>query len=326
MQLIDRQTRHLEHMVDDLLDMARIRKGLLKIEMQPLVLQRLIRETINNVQPEIEEHHHRLLTEMPDKALTVMGDATRLVQVFLNLMNNAVRYTPNGGTIRLTVKQSPTMEAQIVLEDDGNGIAPKLLDQIFEIFNQAEPLPERSNAGLGLGLSLVKQIVRLHGGAVRAESDGLGKGSRFTVCLPLGEDEAIAPEQPNDDEGVTEQTPDGLDILLVDDNADVRDSLQRLLEALGHRVRGLDAGRKVISSIQENTPDLVLLDIGMPDMDGYQVARQLAESPKRRQFNLVAVTGYAGDSQQAREAADIFDGYLLKPLTLDMLKPYLRKS
>ena len=322
-QIIDRQTRHLERMVDDLLDMARIRKGRLRIEKQPLPLQRLVQESIAAMQPAIDEHHHRLTTALPEQSLIVSGDGTRLIQVLSNLLSNAVRYTPDGGQIRLTLTQTEQSQARIEVEDNGGGISPNLLPHVFEIFNQTQSLPERSCSGLGLGLSLVKQIVRLHQGEVMAESEGPGKGSRFIVYLPLTDGTEVMDRPEAESESRPLDTPKTLEILLVDDNPDVLDSLQKLLSALGHRVRVCDSGHKVLSAMQERLPDLVLLDLGMPDMDGYQVAKSLSKLAQRQAFKVVAVTGYAAEAQQIGEPSGLFDGHLLKPLTLDMLKSYL---
>jgi two-component system, chemotaxis family, CheB/CheR fusion protein len=322
-KVIDRQTSHLERMVDDLLDMARIRKSELGLKLEYIQLQQMIEEAVTAIQPMLAEKQHHLTTQICDEPLGVVGDSTRLLQVISNLMNNAVRYTPNGGEIRVTLARQDDSHALIVVEDNGNGITDSLMPFIFDIYNQAASHPERSNAGLGLGLSLVKQIVRLHHGEVGVESEGIGKGSRFKVILPLADEQAQLPDNEHPATAPGETNPEALDILLVDDNPDVRDSLRQLLSAFGHRVRVVDAGRMVTDSLSEVLPNLVLLDLGMPDMDGYQVARELAKRADRNRFKVVAVTGYASDPDDTKHDTADFDGYLLKPLTLEMLAPYL---
>lgn len=325
-QVIDRQTGHLQRMVDDLLDMARIRRGELNIQKSRLQLRPLLEEAVSMLQPMIEEKGHRLISRLAPEPLTVTGDATRLLQVFSNLLSNAVRYTPEQGEIKLSLVTQADARALITVEDNGNGISSNLLPYVFDIFNQAESHPERSNAGLGLGLSLVKQIVLLHQGDVNVESDGIGKGSCFSVSLPLAEEEIGQSVEAPSEAAAKRGAQEALSILLVDDNPDVRDSLQQLLSAFGHRVSVLDAGRKVVACVRGNPPDLVLLDLSMPDMDGYRVARELAGLERRNSFKVVAVTGYAADPQGVDELHADFDGYLLKPLTLDMLEPYLHKG
>jgi two-component system CheB/CheR fusion protein len=331
-EIIDGQTRHMERMVDDLLDMARIQKGLLNIESKPQRLGSLILDTLAATKAAIEAKGHHVTTDLGDDSLIIMGDATRLIQVFSNLLNNAVRYTPEGGEIGVSLARESEDCARVVVEDNGIGISADLLPHVFDIFNDPKVHLGRSNAGLGLGLSLVKQIVRLHGGEVTAQSQGLGQGSRFVVRLPLVAEQEDPRSQ--EDLGPGERVEavglagdlQSLDILLVDDNPDIRDSLQRLLSAIGHRVRTLDAGRHVRASVKESPPDLLLLDLGLPDMDGYQVAKELAELPQRKRFKLVAVTGYAEERKTGAQGEGDFDAYLLKPITLDMLRPYMQRD
>jgi PAS domain S-box-containing protein len=324
-QVLDRQTSHLQRMVDDLLDMARIRKGVLSIEMTRVDLKSLIQEAISALQPMIEEKGHQLQTVLPDTPIEVTGDATRLLQVISNLLSNAVRYTPENGEITILLSQVDGNRVRLEVKDNGNGLSGELLPHVFDILNQARAHPERSNAGLGLGLALVKQIVQLHRGEVTAESPGLGQGSCFTVYLPLrdgAEEKAVlqCERQAADVSG-----NESLRILVVDDNPDVLESLRYLLTALGHKVRALDAGSKVEDQVRQQLPDLVLLDLGMPDVDGYEVARRLALFPNRKRFQVIAVTGYAADAQGTSEQGENFDAYLIKPLTLDMLSPFLKK-
>jgi PAS domain S-box-containing protein len=323
-EIIERQTRRLERMVDDLLDVARIRKGQLKIALQPQPLRYLVLESIVTLKPSIDEKRQRLITELTDEPLNVMGDGTRLIQVFSNLLNNAMRYTPEEGEIRVSLQRQPDRTACIRVADTGKGISADLLPKVFEIFNQEEAIPERSNAGLGLGLILVKQIVQLHKGEVKAESAGLGKGSCFSVILPLIDEPVPAQDDISDARSDTGRHA-ALEILLVDDNRDVLESQKRLLEAMGHRVRALDAGSKVLDAVRSRPPDLLLLDIGMPDMDGYQVARELARLEQRDRFKVIALTGYAAGAGKDNEKLADFDGYLLKPISLPMLQSYLQK-
>ncbi len=327
-RLIDRQTGHLEHMVDALYDLAQVRRGELSMRRDVQCIQDLIGESLAAVTPSIEEKHQHLTTELPQSPLQVMGDATRLIQVFTNLLNNAVRYTPKGGRINLSLTREDGARACIRVRDDGKGISAEFLPQVFDVYSRDLSHPERAHTGLGLGLTLVEQIMRLHGGSVHASSEGLGKGSCFTVCLPLI-DAATTPEQKPDDLSDPQAAPDAtpeqgaLDILVVDDQADIRDAMQQLLSLLGHRVRTLDRGDKVVASVRESVPNLVLIDVNMPDMNGYAVARELAKLPERRHFKLIAVSGQDERISADAQTGSDFDAYLLKPVSLEQLKPYL---
>ncbi len=323
--VLDRQTSHLQRMVDDLLDMARIRKGVLSIEKARVDLKSLSLEAISALQPMIEEKGHHLVTAIPELPIEVTGDATRLLQVISNLLSNAVRYTPENGDIKISLSLVEGHRARLDVEDNGNGISSELLPHVFDILNQERAHPERSNAGLGLGLALVKQIVQLHRGEVVAESPGLGQGSRFTVFLPLRDEAQEKEVAKGEGEAAVESRHEALSVLLVDDNPDVLESLRYLLTALGHEVRALDAGSKAVDQVLQEPPDLVLLDLGMPDVDGYEVARRLARLPNRDRFKVIAVTGYAADAQGTQDQENDFDAYLIKPLSLDMLSPYLKK-
>nr|WP_242519047.1 ATP-binding protein [Thiorhodovibrio winogradskyi] len=256
-----------------------------------------------------------------------------MVQVFTNLLNNATRYTPEHGQINLTLGLTDDDQACVEVADSGKGISSDLLPHVFDIFDGAVAHPDRAHAGLGLGLMLVKQIVGLHEGQVDARSAGLNQGSCFRVTLPLisrnnargdGGDGGEGFEVASVSVSVGDRATQGLDVLIVDDNLDILSSVAGLLRQLGHRVRVLDAGSRVLAMVRDNPVDLVLLDIGLPDLDGYQVARLLAQEPNRADYAVVAITGYANAAPTATARGGDFDAWLQKPFRLEQLKPHLR--
>lgn len=340
-EMIDRQIGHLERMVDDLLDVARVRRGTLSLSCDRHALQDLLAECVDSLRPACEQKHQHLTVDLPKEPVTVFGDGTRLIQVFSNLLHNATRYTPEGGDIRISLRQCDGMpgakaqpeQVHVEVEDTGKGISADLLPHVFDIFDSERPHPDRAHAGLGLGLTLVKQIVQLHGGWVEASSPGVDRGSRFRVTLPVAhvhpanlEEGAQTPGPATVETGAKPLTEDRLDVLVVDDNLDILEAIAGLLRGLGHRVKVLDAGSRVLATVRENPVDLVLLDIGLPDIDGYQVAHELAAEPYRDQLRVVAITGYAESGTISEGDGSGFDGRLLKPFTLKQLRPFLAKK
>ncbi|NEV64798.1 chemotaxis protein CheB [Thiorhodococcus minor] len=331
--MIDRQVVHLERMVADLLDLARVRRGMLNLSIARHHLQELVQESVNALSQDADAKQQWLSVAFSEEPLFVLADGTRLTQVFSNLLRNAVRYTPEGGHIQVSIRREDSDRARIDVEDDGKGIPSDLLPHVFDIFDKAPSHPERTNAGLGLGLTLVRQIVDMHKGEVEAASDGPGKGACFSVSLPLlTEAYEAGVDHGQDGHGThgaidaAKQQGETLDILIVDDNADVLAALAGLLERLGHRVRTLESGAAVLPAVREAPPDLLLLDLGLPDVDGYKVARELAEEPCRQRIKVVAVTGYAEtDPPTTAQSTRYFDARLLKPLTLSVLQPHLSK-
>jgi CheY-like chemotaxis protein len=250
----------------------------------------------------------------------VKGDATRLEQVVVNLLNNAAKYTDEGGHIWLTVKQEED-EVEVVLRvrDTGVGIAPELLPSIFDLFTQASRTLDRSEGGLGIGLSLVQKLVELHGGKVAAQSGGLGQGSEFVVRLPAlsSAGEPTLPSRPVQRSGQTSR------VLVVDDNVDAADMLVMMLQMFGHEVKAAYSGQAALETALQYQPDFVLLDIGLPDMNGYQVAQQLRQQQQTKDVRLIALTGYGQDSDRQRSKEAGIDVHLVKPVDPKKLQDLL---
>jgi len=323
-QVIDRQTRHLERLVDDLLDVARITRGTIRLQKQPIDLRAVLREALDATDVLMRERTHQIELNLPEQPVTVVGDSTRLVQVLANLLNNAARYTLQGGLIQVSlVRQKQT--ARITVEDNGRGIDPEVLPYIFDTFSQGQRSLARSEGGLGLGLTLVKQLVQMHGGVVEAQSSGADQGSRFVVIIPTCETpkaEADADEPPDTASAV--QLPGNKKrILIVDDNPDIVETSTLLLQMLGHTVWSVSSGTAALRAVPDIRPDVVLLDIGLPDIDGIEVARHLAELPWRATMKIVGVSGYSEGIARAQGNGGLFDAHLLKPAALDSLKNIL---
>ncbi|MDK6079600.1 ATP-binding protein [Massilia varians] len=312
--IIVRQAEHMTALVNDLLDVSRVTRGLAEIEKEDLDVAAVVNGAVEQVRPLLDMKRHELRVEQWQQPLYVSGDRTRLVQVVSNILNNAAKYTPSGGRIALRVT-SEGGEAVIAVSDNGQGIEPQVLPYIFDLFTQAERTPDRSQGGLGIGLALVKSLVALHGGRVAAFSDGPNKGSEFVIRLPLlSGAEAQEPQQPPD------QANEGaVRVLVVDDNADAAQMLATLLEAHGHVVGVEYDGTGGLARALRERPEVMLLDIGLPDMDGHELARRLRSSPDTANAMLIALTGYgqSEDRERARQAG--FDRHLVKPADLSEL-------
>jgi two-component system CheB/CheR fusion protein len=325
--LIGRQVGHLGRLVDDLLDVSRINQGKIKLRRQLLGLVSVIASAVESARPLIDARRHWLELELPDDDLVLDGDPARLHQVVLNLLTNAAKYTEEGGHVRLAVRREAGGVVAVSVRDTGMGIPPAMLAHIFEPFTQAERTLDRSQGGLGIGLTLVRQLAELHGGSVSASSEGPGRGSEFVVRLPLMPDGTRLPAPlPAEGPGTSGngQGPGGSRrrVLLVDDNRDAADSLALLLQASGHEVRTAHDGLAGLEAARAARPEVVLLDIGLPRMDGYEVARRL-RAQLGHDVVLVALTGYgqADDRRRAREAG--FNIHLVKPVDLDALERLL---
>ncbi|MCK9686147.1 response regulator [Scleromatobacter humisilvae] len=311
----DRQVRQLTRLVDELLDVARISQGKVVLQTQCLDLVTLVTQAIDSQRDMLHKRHQTLTLSLPDKPVNLNGDATRLAQVVNNLLSNAIKYTPEGGAISVSVAHEPGGPGEFALlevSDNGIGIDADLLPHVFELFEQGKRALDRTQGGLGVGLTLVQRLVQLHGGEVVATSAGAGQGSQFRVLLPcLGDvEEPVAPER-------SEQLPAATvarRILVVDDNVDVVETTTMLLSLSGHQVRSAKDGLQALHIATEFRPDVVLLDIGLPLMDGYEVARRLRQTPQTAGALLIALTGYGqqGDRQRGRDAG--FDGHMLKPV------------
>jgi signal transduction histidine kinase len=306
-QMMERQLGQMVRLVDDLLDVSRITTGKLGIRKTVLEVQAAVRDALETARPWLESRQHVLEVQMPTQAISVEGDRTRLAQVFANLLNNAGKYTEPGGYITLSLAEEEG-QAVVRVRDNGIGLAPESLAAIFDMFVQVDRSLERSHAGLGVGLTLSRQLVTLHGGVIEAKSGGAGKGSEFTVRLPLAGAKLAQVAAPR------ARSTQARRILLADDNVDFANSLAELLSARGHDVRVAHNGAEALAAAASFNPDFAFLDIGMPKVHGYDVARRLRELPTTSDCVLVAVTGWGqeDDRKRAREAG--FDRHLVKPV------------
>jgi signal transduction histidine kinase/ActR/RegA family two-component response regulator len=314
--VIDRQTGHLSRLVDDLLDVARITAGKIELRKRPVDVSEAVRRSVQAAQPFIEGRRHELeITLAPDVTLCVDADPTRLEQIITNLLTNAIKYTRKGGTIRLETRQEGD-DAVIIVSDNGIGITPRMLPQIFELFTQGDRSLDRTTGGLGIGLSLCRRLVELHGGTITAASEGVGRGATFTVRLPATTMPPISmlPQPSTASEPPHRQRR----ILLVDDNQDTVRSLARLLSLRGHEVATAFDGVAALKLAQEFRPDFLLLDLGLPGLDGYEVARRLrAEGFPRTP--IVAISGYAQENDRIRSREAGFNHHFAKPVDFEAL-------
>lgn len=320
-EVLERQLQHLTHLVDDLLEVSRITQGKLELRRQRVELADAVQGALEAAAPLVQAASHELTVDLPEQAIVLDADPTRLTQIILNLLNNATKYTPPGGRIWLSVQQVDA-HATVTVRDSGLGIPREHLTTIFEMFSQLTPALERSQGGLGIGLALVRGLVELHGGTVSAHSDGPGQGSEFVVTLPLAPSTramATQVDKPGDDPSRSRR------ILVVDDNEDAAESLEMLLGLHGHQVRSAGDGMAALRLAGEFLPELTLLDIGLPKLNGYEVAKLIRQQPWGAHMLLVAVTGWgqAQDKQAADEAG--FDRHLTKPVDPEELMSILRE-
>lgn len=309
-EVIDRQVQHLSRLVDDLLDVSRIARGKVHLKREPVDLRTVITRAVETSRPAIDARRHTLTVSLAPNLHPVQGDAVRLTQAVCNLLDNAAKYTPEGGQIFLTVQQEPD-EAVVHVEDTGVGIPADMLAKVFDLFAQADHARDRSHGGLGIGLTLARSIVQMHGGVLEASSAGPGQGSEFTLRFPVLPDRRAEPAV----EGPVPAIPLApRRVLVVDDNADSADSLAMLLTLAGHRVETALDGPGALAAAADFRPEVILLDIGLPGMDGYEVARRLWATEPRPRPLVVALTGYTQgeDRRRAREAG--FDYFLVKPV------------
>ena len=325
-EIIERQGRHMSHLLEDLLDVSRLTRGKIELRKQTVDLGRILAEALEAKRGEFAETGHEPLLTLPQERLLVQADPTRMLQVFDNLFENAGKYTPAGGRIIVDV-DSIAGHAVVRVRDTGIGIAPDRLTQIFEPFVQLNQSHVRPSAGLGIGLTLVRRLVELHGGRVSASSAGRGLGSEFTVTLPLhrAADGDAAPE-PTNGKRMLEQTSTARVVVLVEDNSDARQLLSRLLGCSGHRVEEAGDGPSGVDAIRRARPDLALIDIGLPGFDGYQVAAQVRADPECRHVRLIAMTGYGQPEDCRRALAAGFDAHLVKPVRADELTRVLERQ
>lgn len=308
--IISRQVKHMTGLVDDLLDVSRVTRGLVRLDRRIVDLKRVIADAVEQARPLIEQREHRLSVQTSPSPAFVMGDHNRLVQVLGNLLNNAAKFTPERGRISLAMEVDAGF-AHLVVEDDGIGMSAEMITNAFELFSQAERTLDRSQGGLGIGLALVKSLVDLHGGQVAAGSPGPGRGSSFEMRLPLT---ARPVEGPGLQSQLHKNKGKRLTVLIVDDNADAAQSLAMLIEAIGHDVHVLHDPREALPLAEAVRPDLCLLDIGLPHIDGLRLAEMFRQSPALRASRLVAVSGYGQETDRERAFAAGFDRYCVKPL------------
>ena len=320
-ELMGRQVEHMVRLVNDLMEVSRITRGKIDLHWGSVLLDAVINDAIELSRPLVEGAGHTLRVDLPEQALVVRGDSVRLTQVFSNLLNNAAKYTPAGGHVKVVARQDHR-EAVIDVIDSGAGLAPDMLESIFEMFVQVSGTSKAAQGGLGIGLTLVKSLVELHGGSVEAASEGVGHGARFTVRLPLARNPASAGRrEPILRDGW--MSPVDATVLVVDDNRDAADSLGELLGSMGAQALVAYSGEEALRLAADNAFDTAVLDIGMPGMDGCDLARQLRAGPGGDQMNLIALTGWGQQGDKERIAAAGFNHHLLKPLNLAELMPLL---
>jgi signal transduction histidine kinase len=319
-EVATRQVQHLTRLADDLLDLSRISRGKILLRQQRVDLGRLVSQVTDDYRRPVETAGLTLTVELPPVSVWVLGDPVRLTQVVSNLLNNAIKFTDPGGT--LTVRLAPPDEngrTVVQVQDTGIGIEPDLVPRLFELFMQADRSLERSRGGLGLGLSLARGLVELHGGAMSAASDGPGHGSAFTVWLPVAEGAEAAEETPP----LAPLPVPPMRILLVEDNRDAAEALRVLLELWGHQVVVAHTGPVALETARQYRPEVVLCDLGLPGMDGLAVARALRKDPTLSSARLIALTGYGSETDQHQAQKAGFDRHLTKPVDFEELQRIL---
>ena len=319
-QIIDRQSAHLARIVDDLVDISRVSRGLLKIDRTQVSLQEVIRTAVEAVMPLIESSQHRLDVTVQD-GLCVNGDFHRLMQILGNLLANAARYTAAGGRISISAVREE-FDAVIRVRDNGMGIEPEMLQRIFDMFVRTGSSASRSSSGLGIGLALSRRLAELHGGTLEGRSEGEGKGSEFILRLPLSERRGLESQdaEPPSHPGASRR------VLVVDDNVDAATTIGSLLEAMGHETRIVYDGATALALIPDFAPDFVLLNLGMPGIDGYEVATRIRQTHPGPDLCLVAVTGWGQQADRAKSKAAGFDLHLAKPVEVNELESLLSRS
>ncbi len=314
--IIARQAGHMTSLIDDLLDVSRVTRGKVELEFVELDLKDVLADAVEQVRPLIEKHGHRLVLEAVPAPALVVGDRKRLVQVMTNLLSNAAKYTLEGGRIEVRLATRGAL-IDLTIRDDGIGMSPELIASAFDLFSQGTRGLDRSQGGLGIGLALVRSLLKLHGGEVTAASDGPGCGSTFRVTLPLSARAATAAPAIGVD--APQGNPAALRIGVVDDNEDAAVTLALLLETLGHTVSVAHSARAALEALPAFEPDVCLLDIGLPEMNGFELARALRARPGTDHAILIAVTGYAQEKDRAEARAAGFHDLFAKPVDLEVL-------
>jgi CheY-like chemotaxis protein len=311
--MMERQVGHLVRLTDDLFEMSRITRGVLELRRERVQLAAVARNAVETAEPLIRAGGHRLAIELPPEPLWVQGDPVRLAQILSNLLNNAARYTDKGGAIWLTARRE-AHAAVVSVRDSGSGIASGDLERVFEMFSRGE-----RSSGLGIGLALARRLAGMHGGTITAASEGAGKGAEFTLRLPLAPEDGKTSEPPPS--GAALLPPKR--ILVVDDNRDAADSLGMLLKFLGADVQVAHGGREALEAFEAYRPSVVLLDLGMPEMDGYQVARAIRGRADGERVPIIALTGWGQEEDRRRSHEAGFDHHLIKPADIAALRALL---
>jgi PAS domain S-box-containing protein len=317
-EMLERQVNHMARLVDDLMEVSRITRGKVELRKEPVDLGAVLRNAVETSRPLIDAANHRLVVSLPGEPLTLQADPIRLAQVIANLLNNAAKYTHEGGGIGLTAHGEGST-AVISVRDNGMGIPSTMLPKVFDLFAQVDRTYDRAQGGLGIGLTLVRSLVEMHGGTVEAWSEGPGKGSEFVVRLPLA-DAQFGPKDHPTQKALTLMPHR---ILVVDDNQDSADSLGMLLKLLGAEVYTVHDGPAALEALKTHRPDVVLLDIGMPGMDGYELAREARRRPEGRDVTLIALTGWGQDEDRRRSRDAGIDHHLVKPVDVGTLEQLL---
>jgi PAS domain S-box-containing protein len=320
--ILERQARQMTHLVDDLLDVSRITSGRIRLHPEPLELAEFLEAVVETYRQSADTTRHQISLAAGGEPIYVNGDRTRLTQIFSNILHNAVKYTPPAGRIEIALR-TQDRQAIVSIRDNGVGIPAEMLEHIFEPFAQLDRSYERADSGLGIGLTLAKKLVELHGGRIEARSAGRGKGTEFLIRLPVT---AAAPAQRPSTPHKHSDAMISCRVLIADDNHDAAVSLSMLLQAMGHDTRVVHDGIEALEEAEIFKPDIVLLDIGMPRLDGYETARKLASRPWAAATQIVAVTGWGqeADRQRAKEAG--FHRHLVKPVDLDALREAMSEA
>jgi signal transduction histidine kinase/ActR/RegA family two-component response regulator len=322
-EMMERQLNLMVRLVDDLLEVSRITRGKIDLHMEALSVAAVIRAAIETSRPLIDAGHHAITIDVPMGLPGLRGDAMRLAQVFANLLNNAAKYTDDGGNIHIGAWREAD-EIVVSIRDSGIGIAPDLLPRVFDMFMQVRRTARRAQGGLGVGLTLVRSLAELHGGSVEARSEGLGKGSEFIVRLPVAKGDA---NDCSDPPGISsESLLRNRKVLVVDDNRDAADSLAMLLRLMGADVRVAYGGEDAYQSYLAFRPSVSFLDIGMPEVDGYEVARRIRRDPDSKHAVLIALTGWGQEDDRRRSSEAGFNHHLVKPVHLELLESALHAA
>ncbi len=317
--MIEQQVEHMTRLVDDLMDVSRITRGKIQLRLKPIRLSEAIANSVAATRSSLDQRGLRLEVVCQDEEIVLSADATRLEQIFANLLNNAAKFSDDAGLIQIHVSRQGD-KARIVVQDHGIGIPSEMLSRVFDLFAQADATIDRSRGGLGIGLTLVRSLVELHGACVHAESDGPGRGSRFVLEFPTIDAHTLEPESPKYDPFVPAKR---LRVLIVDDNLYAAESLGMLVKLWGHESHQAYDGGEALQAAETYRPEVVLLDIGLPVLDGYEVARNLRQSQSHAQTLIVAMTGYGQEADRMRTREAGFDHHMVKPVDLDELRNLL---